>query len=407
MPAKRKRVKAEDEGTSNSMALLPNAPQPAIASEGKRVKLEGEGSSNQKPCPHCNNQKSNNQRRNMTARMRKQRKAEEEILANSHPCRYCKTQKSTAKGISDHMRDKHPKESASYCDRCENQFPDEPAFSKHYWDSPKHWICSICCPPPSYNKKDYRNKIDPDFTTEQEMDAHLQSAHNRRYCNTCRKIFEGSIGLHAYNEEIHWREVCKACDIAFQFPIELERHSKTHPKEPIDCIGCLKRFGTYSEMMMHLESGTCDSRLNASNVADVVAAYHQDLGDKFPGLRMNFECPTCHKKVKKMSDLFRHFERRFCALRNWKDETHVGDLFLKLQDSLKDGTVKESYICWPLSVKASFYFPIKYFVLCLLDCDSETQTPQQMLEVRRKVQMQLGHDVAPRKWRLQKWNRFG
>ncbi|KAH7269250.1 uncharacterized protein BKA55DRAFT_682340 [Fusarium redolens] len=87
-------------------------------------------------------------------------------------------------------------------------------------------------------------------------------------------------------------------------------------------------------MMDHLENGTCKSGCTSRLVDSVVATHCEGLHQS-SSRSINLRCPTCKKKYARMGPLFRHFENRACALRDWIEETGLKDLLIALKEPIE------------------------------------------------------------------------
>ncbi|KAJ4137304.1 hypothetical protein NW768_002887 [Fusarium equiseti] len=83
-------------------------------------------------------------------------------------------------------------------------------------------------------------------------------------------------------------------------------------------------------MMMHLETGSCESKATSQHVTDAVRQYCGTVPQDSM-LNLNHKCPGCGKKYARMHGLFHHLEDRQCKLRNWLEETRVKDLLIALE----------------------------------------------------------------------------
>ena len=165
----------------------------------------------------------------------------------------------------------------SWCNRCDEFFESDDALSKHQDSSLSHWICSYC---------------NLDFYDEDDLEKHYQltSDHDRRiWCERCQIPFADaeSIEFHISESEDHWlcdrcnleyydredlfghfrisneHNWCETCHRDFDSHHKLRSHMLTHQPHNIPCFGCGndRMFGTYSAMLIHLESGNCSTSM--------------------------------------------------------------------------------------------------------------------------------------------------
>ncbi|KAF2733570.1 hypothetical protein EJ04DRAFT_438743, partial [Polyplosphaeria fusca] len=101
------------------------------------------------------------------------------------------------------------------------------------------------------------------------------------------------------------------------------------------CLGCDLAFHTYSLMISHLESGTCDSGIDQIDLNETTARckywshfidrdYVDDLLERQPISSMGRYADTCDDDFDKLSALFKHVESHDC------DQTLEDDYIRKL-----------------------------------------------------------------------------
>lgn len=110
------------------------------------------------------------------------------------------------------------------------------------------------------------------------------------------------------------------------------QHQATHGDTPIGCLGCTERFGCYSLMFNHLETGKCNSKTGQKtlkmHVSNIYARHAQfDEINKY--MYLDYKCPKCREEFPSMTLLFNHLETRACPLRRWKDFTEVNKLLFE------------------------------------------------------------------------------
>ncbi|OCK89144.1 uncharacterized protein K441DRAFT_296726 [Cenococcum geophilum 1.58] len=126
-----------------------------------------------------------------------------------------------------------------------------------------------------------------------------------------------------------------------------------HLDPSVECYGCYRIFTTYAGMIIHLESGSCDSGINILDLNESAALcyqwkhyideeYHDDMVEgydlyldymgNYNGSVYPFKCPTCGTGFAKLSGLFQHIGSQTCDQRlrngaigkliNWLERQH-------------------------------------------------------------------------------------
>src|SRR5437773_3307536 len=98
-----------------------------------------------------------------------------------------------------------------------------------------------------------------------------------------------------------------------------------HLDPTVECYGCTRTFTTYAGMVIHLESGACESGIDISDINESAARCYQwrhyldeDYRDDMLGCRYwdpdvcPFRCPTCKTVFSKLSGLFQHIGSQAC-----------------------------------------------------------------------------------------------
>ena|SRR5437762_12493355 len=105
-----------------------------------------------------------------------------------------------------------------------------------------------------------------------------------------------------------------------------------HLDRSIECYGCTRTFTTYAGMIIHLESGTCDSGVDILDLNESAAMCYQwrhyvdeeyrddmlggcDLPTEYDDTVYPFKCPTCETVFSKLSGLFQHIGSQSCEQR--------------------------------------------------------------------------------------------
>ncbi|VUC33504.1 unnamed protein product [Clonostachys rosea] len=180
-----------------------------------------------------------------------------------------------------------------YCQRCDRQFNSESALDQHIRDSPRHNICRAC---------------DDDFEDRDDLEQHCEDYHD--YCVNCRRFFDDDEDLQEH--EISQHNMCVTCGKYFSSESNLRNHQLTHMKKNIECPGCQRYFVTYSAMLLHLETGTCDCGIGRERVTELAfecrqSQYYASSQDDF-----DFECPDCAVPFLYISGLFQHVQSEAC-----------------------------------------------------------------------------------------------
>jgi len=169
------------------------------------------------------------------------------------------------------------------CTRCDRYFSSSYALSRHLRDSSLHNICDDCAldfatwkglkehwvQSPYHN---YCQRCNEHFDDDDELEWHMEDTHP--YCTTCRKAFQDEYGLeeHFRQSSIHY--YCVDCRRHFLSASNLNSHlnSSIHRPKDVHCPfrGCGQAFVSNSALILHLEAGSCPSRVNRNTVNDYV-----------------------------------------------------------------------------------------------------------------------------------------
>ncbi|KZT69383.1 hypothetical protein DAEQUDRAFT_669706 [Daedalea quercina L-15889] len=228
----------------------------------------------------------------------------------------------------------------SYCDRCDRYFPHMRALEQHEQNSAAHNICYFCCKDfaTSYQLKQhwaasprhhYCQYCNEHFDSQCDLEEHYEEKHY--YCSACRKIFNEALGLHEHNRQSH--HYCPDCRRVFQSDSNLRSHlrSGVHASATIRCPGmnCSKLFVSGAALILHLESGTCPSRLTRQEVNRIAAKYDKNNVITNPSRMIGYreggsaptvttwaterawngrayECFMCHREFKALVSLNKH-----------------------------------------------------------------------------------------------------
>ncbi|EKM52221.1 uncharacterized protein PHACADRAFT_260449 [Phanerochaete carnosa HHB-10118-sp] len=203
------------------------------------------------------------------------------------------------------------------CLQCNREFVSLEARKAHYTQSSHHHYCEIC---------------DEDFESEVKLDLHLEIFH--LYCRVCDVFFPSQNDKdenHAFNSH-HY---CPSCPRGFKTENDLVHHVRTHLPKALPCPGkkCNRSFALPADLIRHMESGGCRSRVTRHDIDKAVIAYdrarvitdvsHLLLGsdgeyttpsaahvwatnDSWNGSA--FECVVCHKTFQRLAHLNDHLQ---------------------------------------------------------------------------------------------------
>ncbi|TFY58713.1 hypothetical protein EVJ58_g6246 [Rhodofomes roseus] len=218
--------------------------------------------------------------------------------------------------VSERALEQHQDDSGTHniCDDCDKDFTTYEKLKQHWIDSHRHHFCQYC---------------DEHFDNEDELEEHEEAEHY--YCAPCGRSFNSALGLHEHNRQSH--HYCTDCRRLFQNENNLQHHlrSTLHAGAHVPCPGkkCKKMFVSGAALILHLESGTCPSRITREQVNRVVAKYDKGnvitnparmlayreggsgqtiatwaTGRAWNGLR--YECFLCHREYRTLEALNQH-----------------------------------------------------------------------------------------------------
>ncbi|KAI0651011.1 hypothetical protein C8Q79DRAFT_899889 [Trametes meyenii] len=167
----------------------------------------------------------------------------------------------------------------AFCDRCDRWFSSERALEQHEADSNMHHICYEC-------RRDFTTALSLKqhyvqsprhpycqdcenlFDDLEELYDHYQEDHH--YCDICNMIFSSEMGLHGHRRQTHSDRYCVMCKHMFKQPSNLWSHSRSsiHQGRNVHCPmrGCTKSFISNAALILHLESGSCVSRMDRDTI---------------------------------------------------------------------------------------------------------------------------------------------
>lgn len=136
-------------------------------------------------------------------------------------------------------------------------------------------------------------------------------------------------GSQTYIDHLKEQNVCKTCERPFTSSSNLEHHQMVHMKRSVECHGCCQTFITYPAMIIHLESGACESEIDGIDLNKSAAMCYQwrayldgdfrdamldcrDIQSEYNEIVYPFSCPGCDTKFTKLSGLFQHVYSNAC-----------------------------------------------------------------------------------------------
>ncbi|KAG9240140.1 hypothetical protein BJ878DRAFT_430933, partial [Calycina marina] len=186
------------------------------------------------------------------------------------------------------------------CSRCKRGFSSSQALQQHYDDSASHNRCEVC---------------GFDGSTWEKSLAHHRTTKHRVVCQGCDDG-EGMIwvsGSQEYLDHLKEQNVCKTCQMHFESASNLDNHQMVHLERSVECHGCYRTFKTYPAMIIHLESGACDSEIDMTDLNESAAmcfqwkAYLMEDDTVYP-----FKCPECDTVFTRLSGLFQRAYSKAC-----------------------------------------------------------------------------------------------
>ncbi|KAI1086056.1 hypothetical protein F5B19DRAFT_487766 [Rostrohypoxylon terebratum] len=174
---------------------------------------------------------------------------------------------------------------------CKRSFESSRAKQQHLEDSPSHYVCTKC---------DYR----PDLNSEAELKEHAETAYN--CCTICDRVFDAPYQLQQH-------DMCKTCGTYCNSPSDLKNHLKTHTPKNVKYFGCVEMFVWDSAMMLHLETGNCESGTDEDYMTRM--AFKCSESGKYiccDKPDFNFKCPTCDTPFSFISGVLQHIKSDYC-----------------------------------------------------------------------------------------------
>jgi len=153
-------------------------------------------------------------------------------------------------------------------------------------------------------------------------------------------------GSQEYIDHLKEQNVCKTCERHFESPSNLEhvgrspypvefnanrllKHRMVHLRRSLEFYSCYQTFSTYLAMVIHLESGACESEIDIIDLNESAAMCFQwkayldeefrddlldrhDLRSAYSDSVYPFKCPECDTVFTKLSGLFQHVYSEAC-----------------------------------------------------------------------------------------------
>ncbi|KAF2743598.1 hypothetical protein M011DRAFT_220004 [Sporormia fimetaria CBS 119925] len=229
-----------------------------------------------------------------------------------------------------------------FCARCQRNFRTSDALNQHRRNSSFHHECPNC---------------DFDATSWEELLQHCRETGCRTACQGCNdgdgELWDWTVNNQRkrYWRHVRRHNVCTDCERHFETPNSLEQHKITHRTADYECLVCDRSFKTYSGMILHLESGACESGHDIIDVNEAAATcdthhcvqfldHHyrqamlarQDLEEIYNEPVYPYECPRCDTFFTKASSLFQHVESSVCV--QILDDKPIGALRRSLESWL-------------------------------------------------------------------------
>ncbi|KAK6509393.1 hypothetical protein TWF481_004141 [Arthrobotrys musiformis] len=137
-----------------------------------------------------------------------------------------------------------------WCKRCETTFKTKEEREEHFVHGSAHWKCGVC-------------KFDaPTFKLQE---GHWKETGHRYECRGCNCWYEKRY----WDKHLAVSFACCRCHKHHGSEEEQKKHEADHLKEAgvFECIGrCGKELPSLGAMYVHLESGTCESSIDAADV---------------------------------------------------------------------------------------------------------------------------------------------
>ncbi len=164
---------------------------------------------------------------------------------------------------------------------------------------------------------------------------HVTNSACHNICHSCNIDYSNWSDLNVHNVNVHHE--CTECNERFVNENNLREvpydpttlpfgsntgltpleHKRVHLPLKYECLGCDRWFSEFSAMMLHLESGNCESGVDCDDIDDWVIDY---WGFKFGDYTNDwtdyykFCCPSCDNEFRFVSGLLQHIASQACDM---------------------------------------------------------------------------------------------
>ncbi|RXG67190.1 Zinc finger protein 26 [Armadillidium vulgare] len=309
-----------------------------------------------------------------------------------HECIICSERYTSRADMITHMSNTHPEKTKTIfrfaCDQCDKIFKTKQELIQHWvtHNGEKKYSCSLCDYKAKRNtdlKYHMRKHTEEDkeiellskntstemyeciiclepYTSRAEMITHISNTHPeetktifRFACDQCDKIVKTKQELmqHWVTHSGEKKYFCSLCDFKAKLNTDFEFHMRQHtedkkdvellnkktPAEMYECVICLKRYTSRTDMMNHL------SNIHPEETKTI----------------FKFTCNECDKMFKRKKELLQHMithngERKYCCpYCDYKSKRNP-DLRVHMRKHTED----ISYVCEVCGLR---FFQIKLF----------------------------------------------
>ncbi|KAI5479518.1 hypothetical protein MNV49_003460 [Pseudohyphozyma bogoriensis] len=212
-----------------------------------------------------------------------------------------------------------------YCEKCDREFTTHDGRQTHYANSAAHGLCNFC---------------NIDFGDKSDLRDHYEEEH--WMCGSCNSVSRTEVGRHEHARQVHQDTYCPSvgCRKFFTNANNLRMHllSSIHVAASVKCASamwrpgvCTRTFIDTSAMILHLESGTCPSRITRHQLDTIISQHDkknlitnprrmitgptsssspsptlyatEKAWNSYAGM---YECYLCHNQFKALGSLNKH-----------------------------------------------------------------------------------------------------